>query len=115
MKKIWVVSKLAFFINFSCKSRTTASTIYENANFETTHSLFKIPVDLDDDNEDEKDIQNGLNEDDGNKQRIDLLNNTSYNISFKWSSQKKKKNNIEQIDKHRTIKLLIKQFKLKFC
>ena len=75
--------KISIFINFSCKSRTTASTIYENANFETTHSLFKIPVDLDDDNEDEKDIQNGLNEDDGNKQRIDLLNKTSYNISFK--------------------------------
>ena len=38
---------------------------------------FKIPVDLDDDNEDEIDIQCGLNEDDGNKERIELLNNTS--------------------------------------
>ena len=74
--------KISIFINCSCKRNSTASTIYENANFETTHCLFKIPVDLDNDNEDEKDIQNGLNEDDGNKQQIELLNNTSYNISF---------------------------------
>jgi len=69
--------KISIFINCSCKRSSTASTIYENANFETTHSLFKILVDLDDDNEDEKDIKCGLNEDDGNKERIELLNNTS--------------------------------------
>ena len=64
-------------IAVECSATALAATIYENANFETTHSLFKILVDLDDDNEDEKDIQCGLNEDDGNKGRIELLNNTS--------------------------------------
>ena len=64
-------------IAVGCSATALAATIYENSNFETTHSLFKIPVNVDDDNEDETDIQCGLNEDDGNKERIELLNNTS--------------------------------------
>ena len=71
--------KISIFINFSCKSRTTASTIYENANFETTHSLFKIPVDLDDDNEDENHLINGslLNESSGAV--VPTISSTNYN------------------------------------
>ena len=77
------------FHKLQLQEQTTASTIYENSNFETTHSLFKIPVDLD------YDIQNGLNEDDGNKQRIELLNNTSYNISLEGIWKPKNGANIE--------------------
>jgi len=76
-KKLFHFCWKNYGIAVGCSATALAATIYESANFETTHSLFKIPVDLDDDNEDEKDIQCGLNEDDGNKERIELLNNTS--------------------------------------